>query len=292
MSEAGTHPHISSDNEIKRFTIQLRLEAVKDANKRARLAFLASIIASLGILITVWNAYGSWNRFIPFLKDGTFASSEVTRWAQKELLSEWVKNHTISVGILGIRVSIFDAALLGSVSIFIISIWFFYSLRRANRTIGSLLRDTKNEPQDFVNMIYHGVINNLIFAETGHGDMPIDNLEVIESSPQGTPFVRLAYQALFFLPGLSILSIVVGDMLSLLVLAAPFRQGTPVLLHHILYAPASDWAKLIIMELIAVFLTVETFRLCWKCLQFEKATGKLLKQFFDERVNITGANKT
>jgi hypothetical protein len=273
-------PIQSFSGELKQVTLQLRLEAVKEANKRARFAFLASTIASLAVLITVWNAYGSYYRFLPFLSDGAFASSEVTQWAQRELLSEWVKNQTISVGFLGIRVGVFDAALLGSISIFVISIWFFYSLRRANRTIGFLLRDTKDEKSEFRDMIYHGVVNSLIFVETGNGDYPVNDLDA-PIPIKKAPFMRLAYQGLFFLPSLAILSIVIGDMLSLLVLNAPFRQGTPVLLHGIKYASASDWAKLIIMELTAVFLLYKTSEVCLKCLQFEKATGDILKQYHE-----------
>ncbi|HEX8499035.1 MAG TPA: hypothetical protein VF659_00490 [Pyrinomonadaceae bacterium] len=268
----------AGQNPTEQLMIQLRLEGVKEANRRARYAFLASTVASLSIMITVWNAYGSWNRFLPFLKGGAFATSEVTQWAQKELLSEWVKDHTISNQVLGIRVSIFDAALLGSVSVYVISMWFFYSLRRANRAIGSLLRDTKDAEGALVNMVYYGVADQLIFAETGQGDEPISDLDTIKDPVPRGIVVRYAYQALFFLPGLAILSIVVGDMLSL-ALEAPFRQGTPVLLPHLKDMSADEWVKLICMELIAVFLTYEAFKLGWKCLRFEKATGEILKQY-------------
>lgn len=287
MPKDGLHPDPTSDEEINLLTIQLRLEAVKEATKRGRLAFLVSTVASLAILITVWNAYASWNRFIPLSENGAFPKTEVTQAAQKELLAEWVRSQTISVGLLGIRVIIFDAAFLGSISVFVISIWFFYSLRRANRTIGFLLSDTREEGDPIKNLIYHGVVNHLIFAETNHGekdapkDVPIRSLDEALVTTKVTLFLRYSYQALFFLPFLAILSIVVGDMLSLLLLDAPFREGTSPILEEMKKASVLAWLKLIFMQLVALFLTYETLKLCWKSLEFERGTGKILKQYYD-----------
>ncbi|SRR6266404_1545864 len=266
-------------SDIQTLTLQLRLEGVREANKRARFALGAAIIASLAILTAVWNAYGSWNRFVPLVPQ--FATSEVTRLAQEELLKEWVKNQTVSVDILGIRVSIFDGALLGSIGLFVISLWLFFSVRRANRAIGFLLHDTKKEKLglDILRMVYHGVISTLIFIDTGNGDYPVCNLDDIGGPHQRALFVRWAYRGLFFLPAVAIASIVIGDMSSLFFLAAPFRQGNPQLFKDPQVPNGWVLGKLIGMELIAVVLMIQTFICCWKCQRFETCTSEVIKEF-------------
>ncbi|HEV7860353.1 MAG TPA: hypothetical protein VGO91_17180 [Pyrinomonadaceae bacterium] len=283
MSEHITPTPLPGDHdEIKRLTIKSRIEAVQEAAKRARSAFIALIISSLSILITMWNAYGSWNRFLPLMSEGKFATSEVTQTAQKELLAEWIKDQTISVGLLGIRISATDAALLGSIGLYVITIWFYYSIRRMNNIIGSLLVDTRKEKHEFLEWIYYGVTGSLIFSAPDPGDRPIKSLRYPADQDGPGIFVRYAYKFLFFLPVLAIVAIVVGDILSLVALSAPFRQGTPVLIRNIInYATISEWAKLIIMELVAVLLILETLRLCWRCVQFENGTENVIKDYHE-----------
>lgn len=266
------------NQDIQSLTIQVRIEAVHDASKRARLAFVVSIIASLAILITVWNAYYSYHRFLPFLN--TFARSEVTNQTQKEALAEWVRSQTISVELLGIRIGIFDAALIGSLALFIITVWFYFSLRRVNRAIGFLLIDTKNERKEILKMIFHAVAASLVFVDMGLGDQPIDDLEDPPNTRKRPLYLRGVLKLLFFLPAITITVIIFSDFLSLLYLKAPFRED-PTLLQSVKQQFSThDVIRLILMELTAILLLFGTFILCLRSLQFEKATGDILNQYY------------
>src|SRR2546429_3064493 len=138
MTTDLTPPKSDCDDGI----LKVRLEAVSQAQKRSRVAFLASTIIALAIIITMWNAYFSWYRSFVF-KD-KFANSELTHELQKSFVDEWIRSLKISIPVLGIQAGVGDAAVLGSLSIYISCIWLYFSMRRENHTIGILLRDTKD----------------------------------------------------------------------------------------------------------------------------------------------------
>lgn len=120
--------------DVKESMLHFRLESVSESLKRARLAFLVSTIVSVAVIIVVWNAYLSWDR-VHVLRE-QWATNEITREAQKQLISGWVKNRIISLPLLGIRIGVSDAAPLASFSLLIINIWYFYCARRDNRLNG------------------------------------------------------------------------------------------------------------------------------------------------------------
>lgn len=120
--------------DVKESMLHFRLESVSESLKRARLAFLVSTIVSVAVIIVVWNAYLSWDR-VHVLRE-QWATNEITREAQKQLISGWVKNRIISLPLLGIRIGVSDAAPLASFSLLIINIWYFYCVRRDNRLNG------------------------------------------------------------------------------------------------------------------------------------------------------------
>src|SRR5713226_3428072 len=157
--------------DIELETIKLRLEGVRLAIARCRFAFLVSMIASIAIIATVWNAYMSsdsgfarqpyWSQdkqFTPEMQKQRSESvsearkvqlppekiTDVTDQVQREILSEWVKNQVISVGLLGIRVSVEDFSILGSLGLLITTMLLFYSVRSENLSIGNLLKHAYN----------------------------------------------------------------------------------------------------------------------------------------------------
>src|SRR5436853_2620241 len=97
--------------KIELETIKLRFDGVRQAIGRSRFTFLVSIIASVAILVTVWNArmspdagyarqpYWSYDRrFTPDAKPvggrqlAPEKMTEVTDQVQQQVVSEWVKN--------------------------------------------------------------------------------------------------------------------------------------------------------------------------------------------------------
>jgi hypothetical protein len=202
----------------------------------------------------------------------------VTDYAQQQLVAEWVKNQIITVSLLGIRVSVSDLPVIGSLSLVIISIWFFYSVRRENRAIGTLLRDAYRLKDWHVRyMVYQGIVHNLVLIELGRGTKPIYDFKKEESDDiKHLPIVTGALKVLFYLPPLSILFVVIMDVLTLFYFAAPFRPSHKSLAGII---PPGVWIKVIAMESIAIALLLLTAFLCQKIRGFINATEALLKNY-------------
>lgn len=97
---------------------------------------------------------------------------------RKVLVSEWVKNSVVSVGLLGIRVGTNDLAVVGGSALLIITMWFVFNARRDNRSVWSLFRDLHSGDYDWETkyMAYQVVEQSMIFLDTGKGDDPVSNI--------------------------------------------------------------------------------------------------------------------
>src|SRR5215213_4693852 len=58
-------------------TIEIRLDGIGEATKRTRLTFIISIIASLAILVTLWNTYFSWTSRFAFDSNLKFEAKKI-----------------------------------------------------------------------------------------------------------------------------------------------------------------------------------------------------------------------
>ena len=261
--------------ENRQEMFEIRIEAARDALKRSRLVFFVATVVSLAVLFAAWNAYLSWYRGAA-MRD--FSDNWVTRQVQQELLSEWVKSRTISVALLGIRVGISDAAPLASFSLLITSIWFFYSVRRSNHAIGSLLIDSKAEESAIQTMIYHGVVSQLVFLDVSGGDEPIRSLNPPPPDPsQNIPLIRGMVQFLVYLPTMTIFFIVVMDVLSIVYLKSPFRNPPhDPLLKQI---ETSEWIWLSVFEVLALLIGVSSAFLTARAFAYERGTASVLAEY-------------
>ena len=66
----------------------------------------------------------------------------------KQALLDWAASRNAMIELLGIRVSVDDAPVLGTTSLFVFSLWLLLVTRRENHTVGSLLRDTDTPHPD------------------------------------------------------------------------------------------------------------------------------------------------
>lgn len=168
-------------------SVKMRVEAVREAVKRSRLIFAIGTTLSLTVVIGLYIAYVSWNR--GFVLEPPMPGDPKTRLALETLIAEWVRSQWISIAPLGLRVSIADAALLGSVALFVISLWFFFAVRRENHVICMLLADTDREDLPTREYIYHGIVSHLVFLDTTGSDDPIDSLEPSPPRRHAVPFI-------------------------------------------------------------------------------------------------------
>lgn len=263
--------------ELKESMYAIRIASAHDALKRSRLAFFVATVVSLAVLFATWNVYLSWYRGHA-MEDQWSKTSEVTAEAQKTLVQEWVKSGTISVALLGIRVGVSDAAPLASFSLLITVIWFFYTVRRENHTIGTLLIDSQNENADLQSMVYHGVVSQLVFLDVSGGDDPIRHLTQVPEESHALPLIRGALRLLAFLPPITIFFVVTMDILSIVYLDAPFHDPPHARLLDTGFKP-HEWFWLAVFEVVAITIGVAAAFLVHRTLAYEKGTAQILTEY-------------
>lgn len=270
----GKEDGSTSLSALELSTLQIRLEAARESITRARLAFLVTTLLSMTVLVALYNSYVSWYR--GFALQEEFASNEVTKQAQLLLLEEWVKNQTIEIQPLGLRVGVSDLAFLASTSIFVSTLWFFFCVRRENHVVGLLLADTDEKGNDVMKMVYHGISSHMIFLDSTGSDYPIDSLQPGAPRRGGLPFVRPSIKVLYFLPGITIAACVIFDALTIFYLKAVFRFPHGPLSSHV---KPDDIAWIVLIELIAIVIATQTFTMSARMLAFQNATEKLLGEY-------------
>jgi hypothetical protein len=284
--------------DMKYELLRLRLDATREAQKRSRLAFTAITILSLAMIIAAWNAYISWDRHFLIKhdkfsvekdKEGVDVNStdSVVHWAQQQHVAEFAKNEIISVPLLGIRVAISDAAILGSLGLLILCIWFALSLRRENHTIGMLLKDTTDESLELKRFVFHGICSYLVFTDIGESEFPLVTLT--RSPRQDKPHLRMRniFKMLIFLPLLAVSMIIVMDFLTMFWLDAAYRFPHAPIIGQILDDKTS-LAKFVVYEIAALVMATAIGFLCNKVLAFEHGTGSMLREFAETlEPNIT-----
>lgn len=284
--------------EIELETIKLRFDGVRQAIARSRFTFLVSIIASVAILVTVWNArmspdsgfarqpYWSYDRrFNPELQKAIAQRqispekvTEVTDQVQQQVVSEWVKNQIVSVGLLGIRISVADFAVLGSLSLLIASTWFFFSVRSENLTVGNLLTHAYQFPDwDDQYLVFQGIVNYVVFSDVGRGDRPIKDFENVQPAElKNVPLVRGAIKFLIYLSPVTIVIIVLADLYIL------FRGPSAFMPSHVPLwnvLDKTDIAWLLGGDVFALVLAFCAFYICRKIVVFADANSELLHGF-------------
>jgi hypothetical protein len=92
----------------------IRIQAARDAQTRSRLAFLASTVISVAMLIAIFNFELSWLRELaphddPGIKAGS-AQAELVNEARKE----WVDSLRVKISLLRVDIDQDDSSVLGS----------------------------------------------------------------------------------------------------------------------------------------------------------------------------------
>lgn len=298
--------------------IEVRLDNVKDVTKRSRLAFLITTIASCAIIMTIWNVYFSTSRNVALVHTSMENQKVLTEAPnsstlplpehnRRELIKEWIKNVNVSINLLGIDIHINDFPLIGSLSLFVISFWLFFTIRRENRAIVSLLRDVKNDLEfteenkqkgndrwDIANLAYHGVANSLIFFTTQTNDSPLSDKDIfggMQDKLNGfldrfitwlTKLIRILVVIVFFFPALTIWFIIWADDYSTYNIASPFWDGNkPPAQYMDIQQPhgLAYFQQIFIENNVGIIAGILTFFICIACVIFQLRTSKALKQF-------------
>jgi hypothetical protein len=263
--------------DTKATMLQLRLEGVRDAMRRSRLAFFTSAVVSLALFMASWNAHLSWyRRFV--LEHDTWSESEVTAHLQKEVAAEWARSRPISIPLLGIQVGSRDAVPLGALTLLIMSCWFFCCVRRHNYVLHNLLLDTREEDDhDLRRMIYHGIADQRLYGDISSLGQPIVRLDGHIELAGAAPTLKKLVQWLPFVPTVMIFLLLLMDILSLWVLQAPLRDPHKPLVNHL--KTLGDWAWIGCAWFIAVVSAGASGSLAARMVALERGADAAMSEY-------------
>ncbi len=262
-------------DDLKLTTINVRLDGIKQAFARSRIAFLVSTIISLSIMFGIWNRYFAWDRdYAVEERDWKkFEEVPVTKYLREQVLNQWMQNQQITASLFGIRVSASDATFLASSALIVTMIWFFWCTRRENHSIGSLLRDTKMENEGVKKLVFHGIAANLIFSQINQDDRAVFSLAGDPSHAKPVTFFRNIVKILSFLPCITIL--VSGAVqLTFFFLPSPFDPD-----RLLVYRGTYHWSYLVFVICVSIFGIGTTIYAGIKINSFQNGTAKILKEY-------------
>lgn len=276
-------------------SISARLEGAKSSQGQTRLTLGVMALVSVMMLIASYNAYLSYD-YGWILDEVGFNKNLAEKTAPfiltEQALKDWASSRTAQVSLLGIRVSVDDAPILGSSILSILSVWLFLTVRRENHTIGFLLRDTdtpRPSPLESADaqtrslgagqrwLIFHTILANSMFAacepslaQVTSLDGPIADREsnVLLARVSRVCF-RVARSFFFLFPAIACLGTFVLDRCSYF-MRDPFKEGfaTPVVdtfFWHSMLVFFVCWSPL--------------FVCCWRANLYSLATEQVLREY-------------
>ena len=184
-------------------SIAARLEGVTSSQGQTRRTLGIMAVISMMMIIATYNAYLSYDYGWIVERSQKKAlwnpnQNAVDGVLAVQALKDWASARTVSISLLGIRVSVDDSAVLGTGMLFVLSLWLVLVTRRENHTIGFLLRDTDTPRPSAQNgssatptigthgqrwLIYHSIVANSLFATLDETLTSVSSLE--RSSPPG-----------------------------------------------------------------------------------------------------------
>jgi hypothetical protein len=263
-------PKVLDTLELK--TIELRLTAVKEATQRSRFVFIVMTVMSSTIIAGLWNGMLAWDRGWAFKDVNVNGPQEVVR-------NEWLRNLYVSASLLGVRVNINDLAVIGSLGLLVIMVWYFFSQRRENRTIVGLLRDCYQNKQieTIGKFVYEAIVQSIVFINMWGGDRPIRGLKE-DSTTQPTELIRYVLRALTFLPPITIGLIILSDVSSLLKVSY-LRPTTEILIVYLWREAPRELIKALAFDLFGLGAGLYLVRICILCSRFSYATAETIRKF-------------
>lgn len=287
--------HISDWTAETPESIAARLDGAKASQGQLRVTIIAMSVVAVTMLVAAYNAYFSYDyAWITEAGDGKLGDGWRSEVLTAQALKDWATSRTVQVALLGIRVSVDDAAILGSAVLLVMSLWLFLLARRENHTIGFLLRNTdtpeaedgsdgQTSPSDIRNqrwIIFHTILANSLFVTC---DPALARVTSLEATPVRAASTRLddckrsinrAAFALvryffFFFPALACLLVFGADRWSYFI-ADPFTKdfASP---------PIGEffWRSFVVFFVCWIPLTI----CCWRSSQYSRATETVLRAY-------------
>lgn len=187
------------------------LDAVSEAQKRARLALFVALIASGAIIIAEWNSYLSWDR-----RWAEVNLVPPTEWGQGKVLeaqiASWQEANAVNVGLLGLRISVNDAPVIGSVILVIAAFYVSMCVRAENLEIGTLLHHVKEDDGDQRRYVFNRVRAGMVFNRVEVSDEPFESLTRRPTRQLRMPFAGAIMRLMIFLPAIATAIVIASEI--------------------------------------------------------------------------------
>lgn len=262
----------------------IRVEGVKDAQRRSRSVFAIITVVSIALLISTWNSYLSWYRLYTksqlALPSATSPSGSIQDEMTRSLILDWSESRRVTVPLLGVSIGNSDGLLLGTFSLLVLSLWFYMILRKENNLIGDLIRDAHVQSGEHADRIrrfvYHGIVSQLVFISLDQEERQILSLTETDT-PRSLMHHILGFLTfcLFLLPFLTALFLLVMDTYSLFT-PSLFRPGGKLLIQYLGFW---DFVHLAFVYGVAIPSLFIIFSLNKNVLTFKYGTTRILDDF-------------
>jgi hypothetical protein len=135
-------------------SITARVKIVSDLQARTRASLIACTVASVVIFVALYNAYYSYDYSFIRDKGDTIATNNRPDLATHtpasvlyaHALKSWADSRVVSVGLLGLKISVDDFTILGALALAVLTTWLFLRARAENHAVGRLLQHTNGDP--------------------------------------------------------------------------------------------------------------------------------------------------
>ena len=191
--------------------LEVLLEAASIAIKRARYVFILINMAAVIIFTAQFNSLSPWLENVKTRLEHSKIEESIKE-KKIEVINEILRKELeiMSVPLLGIKVSVFDLAIIGSLATLLLAVWFYYCVRRENIVVEEVVRlaRKKGESRHKRAYLYHGIAHYFVYTTAVKKESPAG------ITPQAT--ARIAIQFLFFVPVLIPWFIISADLISLI----------------------------------------------------------------------------
>jgi hypothetical protein len=254
-------------------TIEQWLLIAMEAQARARVALFIASLISAAILLAEWNSYMSWDRQWAEIK------SEPVPWGQKQLLDQqirsWLETNAVNLAVVGLRVSVSDAAVIGSITLLMASFYVCMTAKRENAEIGMLLRAVIGYDDDIKARVLTRIRATAVFSLGYDQGAIVDSLSGHVSTAK-MPSAKYMHMLFTYLPAIAISIIVISDLYYASLYQSPWTGSQRPSFRHLslLYR-----GQLIAMDVLAVALGAWVLHLCRRAQRYQRATSSVVEQF-------------
>lgn len=253
--------------EWRKEKYKVLLEAGVHAINRARYVFLAINVAGVFVLLGLFNATFPWLRNSIERAKAMKLAPDHLQHIQKTVYQDlW----TLTSPILGIKISVFDLAIIGSSALFILAVWQYYCVRRENNIVHIIRAEARKLVElkefDAASYLYHGIAHYFVFTTRFDTMVPAGQRTRIAPTR--------VVQALILMPVWIPLLILLSEVITV---ASPYKLALDP--QSILWYKLSSGEQIeeVLRMLFCLGVSCWSAVLCVQALKYDKSTRKDLE---------------